>query len=337
MMNEFMPSGAPLTFNSPAPDPKREEKKKVRRAALLIAIPLVFLTLFSNFWFLLLTGVLSTFGISPKTTYEFVFEAGTREAVQLLLSMILFLLPFSVVAKASKHRLSDLVPTAAVSVKEGGPLFLFGVGFCAFANIATSIAGQIFQNFGVDYSVDFGDSPRGIYGFCLAVLSTAVVPALVEEFATRGVVMGLLKPFGDGFSILVSSILFGAMHGNFQQMPFAFLVGLVLGYIRVATGSIWVCVLVHGFNNLLSTLFDYFLNDLTAAEKNTAFLIVLMVMLLIGILSMKTFREGRVAATLKSAKEEEVTAKERAQWFFSSPWILLFLVIVLVESCAFFV
>lgn len=336
-MNDFMPSGFPLTFHpSTFEDPIQKEQKKVRRAARLITVPLLFLVVVSRYWFVWLSGILSLFGISAQETYKFVFDAGTREAVQILISTILFLVPFSLSVKFSKNRLSDLIPTAKVSFREGIPLFLFGAGFSAFANIATALSGQVFQFFGVEYSVDFGESPRGIYGFFLAVLSTAVVPALVEEFATRGVVMGFLKPFGDGFSILVSAILFGALHGNFQQMPFAFLMGLVLGYIRVATGSIWVCVWLHGFNNLISTLFDYFFTRLTAWEKNAAFLVIWMVLLLVGILSSALLKRERPSNLLAQPENPEISEKQRYQWFFSSAWVVLFLVFVLWESIYYF-
>ena len=47
------------------------------------------------------------------------------------------------------------------------------------------------------------------------------------------------------------------MHGNFEQMPFAFLVGLALGFIVVKTNSLLLAMAVHATNNFVSVIFDF--------------------------------------------------------------------------------
>ena len=47
-----------------------------------------------------------------------------------------------------------------------------------------------------------------------------------------------------------SAFLFGLFHGNLLQTPYAFLVGLVLGYVAVEYSVGWSMVL-HIFNNLV--------------------------------------------------------------------------------------
>ena len=312
-------------------------KEQLRRAGAAIGIPLLFLTVFSKYWLYLLCRLLALFGISPVTVIAFLRENGIQEAIQIVLSVILFIVPFSFSAWGAKKRVGDLIPTQKVPLQKGLPLFFFGVGVCAFANIAVSIAGQIFSFMGMEYSVDFGESPQGIYGFFLSVLATAVAPALVEEYATRGIVMGLLKPFGDGFSILVSAILFGVMHRNFEQMPFAFLVGLVLGFVRIATGSIWLCCLIHAFNNLISVIFDYCFAGLTVAETNAVYVVFLMILLLLGTVSLLFFRKENENLFSLSTPEDQLPRGKKYRWFFSSIWILLFLVSAFWQACQFFV
>ena len=330
-----MMDAQPRDFSQPKKSPDLTEKEKIRRVGALVGIPMIFLTLFARYWFKILTDLLSVFGILPQQVSAFVFEKGTNEAIQVMVSILLFTLPFLFAGLLSEKRIGELVPTKAVKVQKAAPLFLFGIGFCAFANMAVSLAGRLFESFGVEYAVNFGENPSGVYGFFLTVLSTAVTPALVEEFANRGIVMGLLKPFGDGFAILVSSILFGVMHGNFEQMPFAFLVGLVLGYIRIATDSIWICILVHGFNNFISVFFDYAFPSLTASEQNALYLVLMMVFLLVGIVSVLLLG-NRDTAVKKSASSDGPFWKKLG-WFFSSVWIIVFLVLAVYESCLYFI
>jgi hypothetical protein len=71
-----------------------------------------------------------------------------------------------------------------------------------------------------------------------------------EEILFRGLVMRSLEPFGKKFSILASAYLFGIFHGNLIQSPYAFAVGLVLGYVAMEYNIGWAMVL-HTINNLI--------------------------------------------------------------------------------------
>ncbi len=71
---------------------------------------------------------------------------------------------------------------------------------------------------------------------------------VVEEILFRGGVLRALRPAGKGFAIVFSALLFGVFHGNLVQIPFAFLVGLVLGYVAAEYSLGW-CILLHWINN----------------------------------------------------------------------------------------
>ena len=83
----------------------------------------------------------------------------------------------------------------------------------------------------------------------LAALTTMVCAPIVEEFIFRYTLVGTLGRFGNIFAILISSVAFGLFHGNLYQFFYAFLVGLVLGYVYVKCGKWWVCVLMHAIAN----------------------------------------------------------------------------------------
>jgi len=216
------------------------------------------------------------------------------------------------------------------------PLFLMGVSFCSFANIAVSYAAAIFQSFGIDYNVDFGPNPTGFFGFCLTFISTVVTPALVEEFICRGLILGSLRRFGDGFAIIVSAILFGLMHGNFQQIPFAFLVGLVLGFIVVKSGSLWVAVAVHAFNNFISVSFDYIFASFSDNAQNMIYTFILAICLLTGIIAVLLLKNADSDFYKIEKAQTELTEKQKYKWFFKSPTIVIFIVFALIESVTFF-
>lgn len=84
-----------------------------------------------------------------------------------------------------------------------------------------------------------------------------VAPAILEEFCFRGVICGRLARYNKTAAVLISSILFSLIHMNFDQIPFAFAAGLLLGYLYVRTGSIWGGVILHAVNNGFAYFSEY--------------------------------------------------------------------------------
>ncbi len=83
-------------------------------------------------------------------------------------------------------------------------------------------------------------------------LVMAVLPAICEEFIYRGFLLRGVSEFGKAGAVFVSSFAFGMMHATIQQIPFAFLIGLFLGYITVRFKSIVLPVVLHFVNNAVS-------------------------------------------------------------------------------------
>lgn len=81
-------------------------------------------------------------------------------------------------------------------------------------------------------------------------LYTAVFAPVGVELIYRGLVMPQFQRYGKVFAIVTSALLFGVMHANLFQMPFAFLTGLVLGYTAAEFSLRW-SILLHLLNNLV--------------------------------------------------------------------------------------
>jgi len=81
-------------------------------------------------------------------------------------------------------------------------------------------------------------------------LYSAFLAPVSEELLFRGYVLRSLRPYGKRFAILGSALLFGLFHGNLLQGPYAFLVGLILGYLACEYSIFWA-IMLHIFNNLV--------------------------------------------------------------------------------------
>jgi sodium transport system permease protein len=84
------------------------------------------------------------------------------------------------------------------------------------------------------------------------LLVLALLPAICEELAFRGFILSGLRQNGHIWrAVLISSIFFGLAHSILQQSLAAVVIGVVLGYLAVQTGSLWPCVLFHMTHNAL--------------------------------------------------------------------------------------
>ncbi len=92
--------------------------------------------------------------------------------------------------------------------------------------------------------------PEGAGPLALAFLSICVIPAIGEELLFRGTIQRLLAPYGDWFSIIVSSVFFALLHADLSQIPSIFALSLFLGYLVAAYGNVTDAMLLHFFNNL---------------------------------------------------------------------------------------
>lgn len=325
--------GNPYSF---IPEEYRK-KRDIRRLALTCAIPLTCLSVIGYVWvYAYLFFTVGIMKMSYIDAVELSQNPAMQQILQIILSSVMFLLPFTIAAKCAGVRIDQMIQFGKAKRGTGIPFLLFGIGFCSFANIAMNYASAIFEGFGIDYNVDFGENPQGVFGFLLTFIATAIVPALVEEFACRGIVLGLLKKYGEGFAIITSSILFGIMHGNFDQIPFAVMVGLILGYIYVKTGSIWVCVAVHCINNSVSVILDYSGNVMTVNMQNLLYLVYLIISLIAAILGVLLLAKNSDENYSLKKQQDVITEKQKYTWFFTSWAIILFVVFNFIDALKYF-
>jgi membrane protease YdiL (CAAX protease family) len=86
---------------------------------------------------------------------------------------------------------------------------------------------------------------------------------LVEEIVFRGAILRALLRWKSNpwVGILISAVLFSAIHMNPVQMPHAFLIGILLGWLYYRTDSIIPGVIYHWVNNSVAYLLFAFYPD----------------------------------------------------------------------------
>ena len=137
------------------------------------------------------------------------------------------------------------------------------------------------------------------------ILSLVIFAPIFEELICRGVVLGSLRgKFGVTTAWLVSSLFFGVLHGQPVQVINATVIGLVLGYVYLATDSLWSVMILHALNNAVAYL-------ALATGHGNALLIdlvgsrTLYVLIYIAALALSAVSGYMMVRTLRRMKEAE--------------------------------
>ena len=175
------------------------------------------------------------------------------------------------------------------------------------------------------------ESSSGMQDGFVMFLYASILAPITEEILFRGLVQRTLMPYGKKFAIFCSAFLFGIFHGNLAQTPFAFMAGLVLGYVAAEYNLLWAMVL-HMVNNLV--IADM-LSRLTASlPVSVAVGIIGLVILLFGI-------AGVVIMIVKHKKVGAYLRQERMhrlclQAFFSHPAVIILFVLTFLNGLLLF-
>lgn len=154
-------------------------------------------------------------------------------------------------------------------------------------------------------------------------LYAGLLAPITEEILFRGLIQRSLLPFGKRFAIFCSAFTFGLFHGNLIQTPYAFLVGLVLGYVA-AEYSIGWAMLLHMINNLL--IADS-LNRLTAGlPEEAAAIVVWAVLLFFGVAAIVVLISKR--KDIRVWRQQEMINRTYLGCFFSSAGVIVFLILM---------
>ena len=128
----------------------------------------------------------------------------------------------------------------------------------------------------MDYIPESSDklySPEtmSLAGMILYLTWVCVIAPVTEEYMFRGAMLKTLSHYGSGFAIAASAFAFGLMHGNMQQTPMAFLIGLIMGYVASKSGNIRQTIFIHAANNTIASLpqiINYFKPEWNEAYEN---------------------------------------------------------------------
>ncbi len=145
---------------------------------------------------------------------------------------------------------------------EGRYLFLAAALAFALNPIVNELEPIIQRLFPVPDAIKaaFGQLMGRSAGLATMVTTFALVPAICEELAFRGLILsGLQRQHRTRSAILLSALMFGFLHvlmSLFQQLFNATLLGIVLGLLAVRSRSLLPGIVFHFLNNAIAVTFS---------------------------------------------------------------------------------
>ncbi|GAB0156479.1 type II CAAX endopeptidase family protein [Chryseobacterium sp. Alg-005] len=193
---------------------------------------------------------------------------------------------FFIVRSSTKKKLNfNFSPTNFYTYLLIFPLMLGMMFIAEFITAQIPITGPFFGKF---YEF-FSDLMNQLTDDKAVMIITAVIMApIFEEIIFRGIIQkGLInKGVKPWKAIVYASIIFGVVHANPWQFVGAVLLGCVLGLVYYKTKSLLLPMLLHGFNNLCSSLLIVYTKNESFAD---AFKVSEWIILGIGIVIFSLF------------------------------------------------
>ena len=106
-----------------------------------------------------------------------------------------------------------------------------------------------------------------IGNLALDAIFIGILFPILEELVFRKFLCRKLLPLGEKKAVIISAAIFGLVHGNLYQFAYAFLIGLVLGYVYVKTGRLIYTVIFHCAINLYTGVFSSYVISKVRIEE----------------------------------------------------------------------
>lgn len=327
--NGYRPPNGYNPFNADYVE-KAKEKKDISRISIAVGLAVL--------GFSVLSSIISMF-LWQMPWFQNNYQSNSIFTVcfDALYSIIIIGIPFLLAYLFVKKR--GQIKQMPLGTPYNGKAFVLlifaGLMACIVGSYVTSVFSNIIEAFfGITFSMpDDGiklTSPAIIIAY---ILRTAVIPAFIEEFSVRGVVMQPLRKYGDGFAIIMSSMVFALMHRNMVQIPFAFIAGIAIGYAVIATGTMWTGVIIHFLNNFTSIMMQVLFDNMSAVTANLIILLITGGIVVVGVICAiiykKYFSHG---FKIKQQKNPLLSRSEKNTAFIVTIPMIIAIISLLIET-----
>lgn len=198
---------------------------------------------------LLLLVIVSNYGLSLILRLFNIHLTTGSVMVLSQLSMLIPLAGYCIIYRKNPLKLIRFRKTNIATIILAVFVIVFSYPIVAFLNMISMIF--------VDNAVAPMVNEISSYGLGTMVALMALMPAVVEETVFRGMIYNTYSHRNPLTGIFLSALVFGMMHMNFNQMPYAMYLGIVMAFMLEASDSIVIPMIMHFTINGVSAVLSY--------------------------------------------------------------------------------
>lgn len=218
--------------------PEAHEAKAMRRTLSVLGAVLLFRVFFDAFSVYILPRLLGAMGFDISydvftnrlygnetllITVKFITEA-LSVTIPAVMLMIGFKLPFKVMLPmrvGNKPMFKACVPAA---------MLVGGVCCCM-----SELFRRVFQLTDTSLQTKF---PTTGFGWAYVIVTHIIVIPVISELCSGGIILQLMRQFGDGVALVLTSFISAAFCYDFSEFLFYFTAVIMIRYFTVRTGSV---------------------------------------------------------------------------------------------------
>ena len=173
------------------------------------------------------------------------------------------LLPAVVMILITRDKFSGLIPFRRIKISSFLLIILYTFLLFPLVSLVNSISMLFVDNTMVAVSDSIVSMPMW-----MMFLSIGLFGPFVEEVVFRGVILHSFQRTGKIVaSIILSSVMFGVMHLNFNQFAYAAIIGIMFSLLVEATGSVLASFTAHALFNSTEVLIMFASADVLSESE----------------------------------------------------------------------
>lgn len=214
-------------------------------------------------WFYLCTVLIYIGTIIGVNVYYYIFGTGGVTIItSLLLGQAIIFVPAALFVLFSREKINAVLGFRKIKISSILMIILFTYLMLPITTVINAVSMLFVDNTVTQMSGAVLQMPMA-----LMVLLMGVLGPLSEEMIFRGMVFGGYKKSGNTVkAIILSALLFGLMHMNFNQAAYAIFLGVVMAVLVEATGSLWGSVVFHMTVNIENVMLMYISRSMFTEE-----------------------------------------------------------------------
>lgn len=166
-----------------------------------------------------------------------------------------------------------------------------------------------------------------------------ILAPIFEEYLFRKIICDRVLKYGQGMAVVISGLVFGLFHGNFNQCFYAFTIGCFFAYIYVKTGNVKYTIGLHMMVNFVGSVVGGLLlqnidlsGDLFSMPLSDMIIFALYMLLIYGmmiagavllLINLSKFKLSSGEITLRKGNKFEISIINVGMFVFCELFVLM--------------